>query len=507
MDLALDVQCRKLTEWLVTRSVIDPKWQVNIAPIRKAIGESVVRLPDQEVPEISEITREPVIHYFHCRKILSILETRLGDAAKSWLGNYKDKELQDWAKILKAYKKNNINIAEAARILERNTIYEIPSIKNQLIRNDKETTDLKKKIESNERAIINQTKSFEKACSDLGIEGRDLRGELINLTARELPKQLNSILEMVKSDELLKAIKYHEEFLQFVSCTIDPEQKSESFTNHSLNTIRLLREKAHELEEIITDEPIQEEVTIDWDMNMDMDQFEITDDTAVDLSGENVENDGLDNVEIDETTEINWDLDDVEIQNVVGVEDLLEAKNDNETNLDSWNVDGKVNLLDKTTRIKLLNNVLELNGFLKYRLDEIKSDAQMLDQMKLNANKTIKNNSLETVQSYFTTSQNLLDALTGENLQNLLMIQQKGAYLDRLEQSLLQQLRSVDKFRQSINQLEAKCAQLSMNSTELRDKLNGYRDSTIDLKSNLEKVLCKHFKGREVNIVGEINYL
>lgn len=45
---------------------------------------------------------------------------------------YSSQRMKDWNAIVSAYQKNNIYLAEAASILQRNVAYEIPALKKQI---------------------------------------------------------------------------------------------------------------------------------------------------------------------------------------------------------------------------------------------------------------------------------------------------------------------------------------------------------------------------------------
>lgn len=71
------------------------------------------------------------INYFHCLKIVEILKETEADS-KNLFGRYGSQRMRDWQEIVKLYERDNIYLAEAAQMLQRNVSYEIPSIKKQI---------------------------------------------------------------------------------------------------------------------------------------------------------------------------------------------------------------------------------------------------------------------------------------------------------------------------------------------------------------------------------------
>lgn len=90
------------------------------------------------------------INYFHCVRIIEILRETEKDT-KNFLGMYSSQRMKDWQvdsgfrrmwirwilqEIESLYKKDNVNLAESAQILQRLVQYEIPALKKQIAKND-----------------------------------------------------------------------------------------------------------------------------------------------------------------------------------------------------------------------------------------------------------------------------------------------------------------------------------------------------------------------------------
>ena len=71
------------------------------------------------------------IHYFNCLKIVEILKETEKDT-KNFLGMYSSQRMKDWNSVISHYQKNNVYLAEAASLLQRNVAYEIPALRKQI---------------------------------------------------------------------------------------------------------------------------------------------------------------------------------------------------------------------------------------------------------------------------------------------------------------------------------------------------------------------------------------
>ena len=71
------------------------------------------------------------IHYFNCLKIVEILKETEKNS-KNIFGMYYSQRMKDWNVVIGLYQKNNIYLAEAASILQRNVIFEITALKKQI---------------------------------------------------------------------------------------------------------------------------------------------------------------------------------------------------------------------------------------------------------------------------------------------------------------------------------------------------------------------------------------
>ena len=68
--------------------------------------------------------------------------------SKNIFGMYSSQRMKDWNNIVSLYQKNNLYLAEASSILQRNVAYEIPALKKQINKCQQQQTVIKKKIKN-----------------------------------------------------------------------------------------------------------------------------------------------------------------------------------------------------------------------------------------------------------------------------------------------------------------------------------------------------------------------
>ncbi|KAM3716819.1 CDK5RAP3-like protein [Dirofilaria immitis] len=210
MEIPIDIHCNKLLDWLLSRRHCNKDWQKSVMIIREKISEAIQDMPEDE--RIVKLLQGSYINYFHCIRIVDILkDTEKG--TKNFLGYYSSQRMNDWMEIQKMYEKKNIHLAEAAQILQRMIQYEIPALKKQISKSDQTITDCMKKENDYTKQIIDSRKQYEKELLKLGIEGVQLRQEILSLLA-DFPSFLDEITRSISS--LNEPLNYYEQFQAYL---------------------------------------------------------------------------------------------------------------------------------------------------------------------------------------------------------------------------------------------------------------------------------------------------
>lgn len=512
--LPIDIHYNKLLDWLLDRRHCDVKWQAAVLEIREKINSAIQDMPPVE--EITQLLSGAYINYFHCVRIVELLKVS-ESATKNIFGGYSSKRMKDWQEIQWLYEKNNVNLAEAAHLLIRNVNYEIPSLKRQIGKcqlTQRECTRKEREYSSN---AVTFREKYQSVCRQMGIKGENIKCELLSLLD-ELPDIYKSIAGAIS--DLKSATHYYETFVRFLvpsySSTTTPlirhirEHGNSTVYQWRTGNIPLVVKDTRPKQSRPESKEIFEQ--IDWgveavaDTSVDIVEWGREDD-VINWSG-NVES--IDWVEgqtnnVDTGVDFGDDgilADQEEFQGGCGI--TVEQSGQD---LDIISGPDADLVMDATwTRNLLIDELLELQGFLRHRLLEMKSDFDVLsaDQFQ-SAPQLIQMQSADSIKAMETAVTDVLTTLTSMKMQNLFLLKTSPRYLDRLADSLQQKLNVSGKMVSSSKTMAEKRQFAAKEQMELEPKLEVIKSKTKELQRKIAEEISKKYKNRPVNIMGEIN--
>ncbi|PFX23211.1 CDK5 regulatory subunit-associated protein 3-like [Stylophora pistillata] len=524
--LPIDIYYNKLLDWLLDRRHCDVKWQTSVLEVREKINAAIQDMPP--VDEITQLLSGTYINYFHCIRIVELLKIS-ESATKNIFGGYSSKRMKDWQEIVKLYEKSNINLAEAAHLLIRNVNYEIPSLKRQIAKCQQMQRECtRKESEYSSNAALFKEK-YQSVCKQMGIKGDDVKTELMSLL-NELPELYKGIVSSISN--LKNAILYYEAFVNFLVPRYNNEKESTEVTTPLIRYVQqhgnstVYQWRTGKIPSVIildkrsetTNKENEESGDIDWGIetvtttntgadNIDWGEGGEADAGGIDWgdSGETIDwgEAGQDN----QDSAIDWGDDagtaDHELTVDSGGITLEESGQDEE----AIRGEDAETLMDTTqTRNLLIDELLELQGFLRQRLIEMKSDSDVLSANQFqSAPQLIQMQSVESVQSMESAVTDVLSTLTSMKMHNLFLLKTSPRYLDRLADSLQQKLKVSEKLATSIKVMADKRQAAIIDQRDLEPKLEIIRTKTKELQGQISQEISKKYKDRPVNIMGEIN--
>jgi len=130
-ELPIDIQCRKLLDWLVSRRVCSRDWHKTVLTIREKIGSALKDMPEH--PDVRDLLSgsDYGINYFHCLEIVEILKETEA-STKNFFGGYSSQRMSDWKGVVASYQRDQVYIAEAAQLLIQSVAYDIPALKKHI---------------------------------------------------------------------------------------------------------------------------------------------------------------------------------------------------------------------------------------------------------------------------------------------------------------------------------------------------------------------------------------
>ncbi|XP_054263044.1 CDK5 regulatory subunit-associated protein 3-like [Macrosteles quadrilineatus] len=463
-NIPIDINTNKLLDWLISRRIVNGEWQKSILPVREKINSAIQDMPQH--PEIAQLLSGAYINYFHCIRIVEILKETEADS-KNVFGRYGSQRMKDWQEVVRMYEKDNLYLAEAAHLLISNVKYEIPNLKKQVAKCHQNQQDCEKRAAEyvkNENSARNELNTTYK---QLGLTGRNVKKELVDRLSK-LPEIYQQVAENIAS--LRSALKYYSSFSQYVfdrETNVLPLLTFVSDRGNVTTYEWLFGEKPASVEEPPTpkfdDEPEAKEEEIDWgdvdnSVNYDIDY------------GITLEESGIE-VECEEST--------------AGV---ARGKN-------------ALLLLDNPdTREEVINQLLELESFLKIRLLEMQGESDLLVISQLNETTQSVTAMLDCVQL---TKQLILDPAT----QHLHNIKHSLKYVDSLASSVEHKQGLVTKMAASQEAVMARGREAGAEAQDLQVKLKLVISKTKELQAQIEQDISKKYKNRPVNLMGGVTMI
>ncbi|XP_015117127.1 CDK5 regulatory subunit-associated protein 3 [Diachasma alloeum] len=508
-NLPIDINAGKLLDWLITRRHCNRGWQSNILVIREKINNAIQDMPEHE--GITKILTGTHINYFHCIKIIEILKETEADT-KNLFGRYGSQRMKDWQEIVRLYEKDNLYLAEAAQMLIRNVNYEVPSFKKQIQKAEQTVHELDKKSLEYKKSENTARTEFTNLCKQLGIPGNKIKRELVGKIV-----ELGDIYERIakKVECLVPVIEFYTAFVEFTLGRSRP--------NGCVPMIQYVIDKGNTTtyEWTYGEAPLS---VVESPLNVDLDDEEkipFGDDNIVDL-GDSAENAGIDfgdEINLEEGGEIDWgNVADVDEEGHGDAVDFNISLEESGIVVEAAGHEGGIatgtealTILDNPkTRSDFINQLLELEAFLKLRLYELKSDNRQnlltMSQMQ-EASPVLQLSTVESTQSMLDNVQVILSEILDSRVQHLHYIKHSVRYVDVLAGNLQQKLVLADKMIALQKSVKVKQEEVRQQASALQAVLKVVVQRTRELQSEIEKDISKKYKNRKVHLTGGISTL
>ncbi|KMT15346.1 hypothetical protein BVRB_3g060510 [Beta vulgaris subsp. vulgaris] len=551
-NLPIDIAFSRLGEWLVDRKRIPADWRKRLTAIKPKISSAFSSLPQDVDPYFLTLDSEG-IDYLEAKKIYELL-LRATPESRNIFGRLSG-AAGVWEAIVQAFEKDHIFLGEAAQTMAQNVNYEIPYLKKQVQKTQQQLAELDRKEADIKRSAALSAAKYAEACQELGLQGNNVRLELLESATDSLPSTFRSIMEVVKGESVAQAIEYYSSFVTDLhtdkdraSVTVVPNLRNiidnppplsvsvgsdfvdttnaVSNLDEHIDTCGTMNSGADGIDWDITLESSQ----IDWDIGT----IEETDDAANglgpyeiinandvlqdSLANENEKSDqaalcGGESIEV-EVSELSWD---VSVENP-----QLEMKEDSGTHIakeaptsaPNASADAHVSgdrspLLETEYRNKILDDLFEIKAFLNQRLMELRNEETLSLQHQVQAVGpfVLQQYSSDNIQKMLSDISSAISLLTNKKARDLIMILNSRRFLDRLVRTLEEKKHHEVKLKDGLKDLSAKRMELQNSLSSSWPKQEVAVSKTRELKKLCEITLSSMFNGRPVNIIGEINTL
>jgi hypothetical protein len=503
----------------VCPDILVPKLESKVSgATQDKIGTAIENLPDNEALNAVKLSiNVKNINYFTVRKIRDVLTSEKDTAQKNWFGQYKSQATKDWQAILALYHKDNVHLAEAAQIMVQNVQYEVPALRKIVQNCVKQQQELHRKEGEYKRSGEEFKARYAKECAKLGIEGKQVRQELLQ-RSECLPALYLEMAQALRGDEIRKACALYEAFVEYATekkfgpasgrgallPALAALQKDELPTLQQMEAVAFA-------EDAVTLEDMQSLVAgggggdageIDWgDLGGGAEASGGGEIDWGDVGADAGDGDGIDWGDAGGDAAAGGD----------GIDWGDDGGGEIEIEVQEDGVDGEAAASEPgeafktaTSRARLVSEVMELHTFLRARLAELDSDEYVaVGAQDLPA--PLQDESSAAVRVLETAAASALALLTAPATQQLITLRSSRRFRDRLVKSLEQRAENAEKMVACIATCIRKRDELQEAIADVQPKIKVLADATRTVQRGTEELMTEQYKGRRINIVGDIN--
>lgn len=551
-NLPIDIAFARLGEWLVDRKRIPADWRKRYASIRVKISSAFASLPKDLDPYFQTLDLEG-ISYIETKKIYETL-LRTTSESRNIFGRLSG-TAGIWEAIVQGLEKDHIFLGEAAQILAQNVNYEIPYQKKQVQKIQQQLVELDRKEADIKRHVALSAVKYAEACQEYGLQGNNVRLELLESAIKSLPSTFSKVLEVMCTDTVVQAMEYYSNFMN------DVHTDKDRTTGPVLSSLRQIVDSPPSLVVCVgpdfinfantissTDQQYDMDGTmdnggdvIDWDISLESSQ--------IDWDIGNIEEPDPDNgtgpyelVNVGDVMEHSSTVDNsnslhsppIEVELASGVSEIswdvnvenpqLDIMEDSDTpNVAVEAQSSDLNILSQTQEVtgdrsllleteyrnRILDDLFEVKAFLNQRLTEMSNQEtlSLQNQVQSVAPLVLQQYSSDAIQKMLSDVSTAISLLTNKKTRDMIMILNSRRFLDRLVSTVEEKKHLEVKLKDGLKDLSTKRMELQNSMASSWPKQETALVKTRELKKLCESTLSSMFNGRPVHIIGEINTL
>lgn len=477
--------------------------------------------------------------YYTCQQIMSLLEGAHQGRTKNIFGSYTVAVLKTWDGILRAYRKDNLYLGEAARLLATHTTYTCPAVRRRIVGHEKQIEDCDRRVGEYRKAIREGNARFQAACGEWGLspredvweegekgaeEGDEMEGKgwgrsLVEVARRELPGMMDEVERLLCAEDVGEALVYYQQVWRFLHSYERKEEGREEGGRGEEEPMEFFPvlckvrrgEKLLELEGEGKEEGEgQGVVEIDWGAEMSSVEEATTEGGGEGIDwGEGNEGgpeEGRSSASVEPAAnEIEW--------NVTSTSSSSSSMNPPPPAMAAppkTDVDGQGGsiLAYFTFRAELLNELVELESFLRQRRLEVgDTDNVVFVGQYHGAHAALQQQSVSMIDRYLNAIKLALGGLREKRVQQLWLVCASPVYVERLVQGLRQHRRRVRKLDMARWKTEGRREEAVEALAQALPEYEAMVAATRALKRKMEVSLRELFKDRKILITGGVNTL
>jgi hypothetical protein len=519
------------SDWLVDRKQLPRDWTEKLKNVKCLLQEGLWELETGggEVADWVKGKESSALHFYTCTQIMSLLEGAQQGRTKNIFGSYTSALLKLWDNILRSYRKENVYLGEAARLLATHTVYTCPSLQRRITGYEKQVEDCERRLSDYRQAIKEGNARYRAACEAWGLDveqmgmGREekslpppqtgaekevWRSLLTRMAEKELPEALTAVEGELYAESIGKALDYYDRFRRFLhsqdrteaNSAADEQKNDKGGRNTCVVEVEgrledrfstLCQARCHR--RACSREQKKQSLGAETGAN-DQDARSMGGRIPADESS----------AQEGEKVGVNGSGASGHCSRVAGGHSCTSS---------AWRTEGdnpKASPVGNPAfRKALTNELLELEAFLQQRRLEV-GDADHVLLVSTHCREAVGgllDNSKEAVEACLSQVQTALDAVQGKRLQQLLLLQSSPAYLDRVAASMEQARRRLVNLEDRRREAEALRKDILLKLAQTVAEREATAAATIALKKKVEASLQELYNGRSIVITGGVTTL
>ena len=218
-ELPLDLQYDKAIDWLVGQRKVPRDWQRTLKAAQARLSAALALAEGR--PELDALgallaTPEERFSYYEAAEVLEVLKGA-GLAEKNFIGQYSNAYTAKWADAVRRYESGGVYLAEGAQRLVHQCTYELPALRKEVSRAEKELSELQRREAEYLRLAEAAQKRFEEACAKrkIGVCGRAEVRERLQLSLSQLRPLHLRAAALCQGEKVAAAAAFYRAFVRF----------------------------------------------------------------------------------------------------------------------------------------------------------------------------------------------------------------------------------------------------------------------------------------------------
>jgi len=223
-NFPIDIDYKKVNDWLYDRKKLSKDWAAKHKALSLKLTDIFNKgsVESEDVKNFMKQNEEKANFLLLSKVIEKVLETDEAKA-KNMFGRYTSKNINDLLALKKLYEKDNLHIADMAKIMAQNATFEIPAIKKSVGAFENQIQELAYEEQSYKNSIANSEKEFAAYCEKIGISGEDIHKEVPALI-KHLPEIFDKFVALLQTPLFRETLDYYYNFTRYSN----PKQNEET---------------------------------------------------------------------------------------------------------------------------------------------------------------------------------------------------------------------------------------------------------------------------------------